>query len=130
MIRRTPRSTRTDTLCPHTTLFRSLQVARDIAALGKLHDMADAVARRKLDQAQPVAQRVQPHRFGIDGDEVAWIEAVRQIAAMEFDDQAALLCSIPRPIRVTRRRSMVPRTRLELPRGLPDRKSTRLNSSN
>src|SRR3546814_19454639 len=40
---------------------------------------------------------------------------------MEFDDQAALLCSIPRPIRVTRRRSMVPRRRLELPRGLPHR---------
>src|SRR3546814_13506797 len=83
--------------------------------------MEDAVSRRKLDQGQPVAQRVQPHRFGIDGDEVAWIEAVRQIAAMEFDDQAALLCSIPRPIRVTRRRSMVPRRRLELPRGLPHR---------
>src|SRR3546814_16125518 len=83
--------------------------------------MEDAVSRRKLDQGQPVAQRVQPHRFGIDGDEVAWIEAVRQIAAMEFDDQAALLCSIPRPIRVTRRRSMVPRRRLELPRGLPNR---------
>src|SRR3546814_7830505 len=31
MIRRPPRSTRTDTLCPYTTLFRSLQVIRERA---------------------------------------------------------------------------------------------------
>src|SRR3546814_3430512 len=30
MIRRPPRSTRTDTLFPYTTLFRSLQVANDV----------------------------------------------------------------------------------------------------
>src|SRR3546814_4438770 len=29
MIRRPPRSTRTDTLCPYTTLFRSLRLRRD-----------------------------------------------------------------------------------------------------
>src|SRR3546814_9840411 len=33
MLRRTPRSTRTDTLCPYTTLFRSREAARaDVAA--------------------------------------------------------------------------------------------------
>src|SRR3546814_15469151 len=32
MIRRTPRSTRTDTLCPYTTLFRSVEAAGQVAA--------------------------------------------------------------------------------------------------
>src|SRR3546814_14177721 len=32
MIRRPPRSTRTDTLFPYTTLFRSLRVARSLAS--------------------------------------------------------------------------------------------------
>src|SRR3546814_6516907 len=34
MIRRPPRSTRTDTLFPYTTLFRSLQLAHHRSALG------------------------------------------------------------------------------------------------
>src|SRR3546814_1754801 len=38
MIRRPPRSTRTDTLFPYTTLFRSISV-------GPQHDLADVAAR-------------------------------------------------------------------------------------
>src|SRR3546814_19362544 len=37
MIRRPPRSTRTDTLFPYTTLFRSGRVDRDRARLGRAH---------------------------------------------------------------------------------------------
>src|SRR3546814_15989843 len=49
MIRRPPRSTRTDTLFPYTTLFRSsievAQIARSISrALGLNEDLAEAVA--------------------------------------------------------------------------------------
>src|SRR3546814_10391611 len=53
MIRRPPRSTRTDTLFPYTTLFRSVLLAgkvggvavREMAALGQVH-AHDGVARR------------------------------------------------------------------------------------
>src|SRR3546814_18899374 len=45
MIRRPPKSTRTDTLCPDTTLFRSQQVDQD-----KAKKLADKVAKgRKFD---------------------------------------------------------------------------------
>src|SRR3546814_8902052 len=42
MIRRPPRSTRTDTLFPYTTLFRSVRVRGDplAARMGDLHDRA------------------------------------------------------------------------------------------
>src|SRR3546814_12602475 len=54
MIRRPPRSTRTDTLFPYTTLFRSLQ--RDVARLVAAHALA-------LDEAEG---HVLPHRQGIE----------------------------------------------------------------
>src|SRR3546814_13744960 len=38
MIRRPPRSTRTDTLFPYTTLFRSVAVRLDVDAPGEWHD--------------------------------------------------------------------------------------------
>src|SRR3546814_11648798 len=44
MIRRPPRSTRTDTLFPYTTLFRSREIVLDDAA-ERLHREADAVQR-------------------------------------------------------------------------------------
>src|SRR3546814_17606919 len=47
MIRRPPRSTRTDTLFPYTTLFRSLDLARRVRGDGE-HDI-DAVAHRDGD---------------------------------------------------------------------------------
>src|SRR3546814_5311235 len=47
MIRRPPRSTRTDTLFPYTTLFRSLGDAPEIAARG----------------GRPVRRHVERHRF-------------------------------------------------------------------
>src|SRR3546814_14462073 len=92
MIRRPPRSTRTDTLFPYTTLFRSERpVARrrqadleprgrllpcDLAAIEKL----DALDRRveirvarieRLDQDRAVLRPLQPHRVpsvAIGGD--------------------------------------------------------------
>src|SRR3546814_20552994 len=43
MIRRTPRSTRTDTLCPYTTLFRSLQsLLTSMAKRGVANVMGEA----------------------------------------------------------------------------------------
>src|SRR3546814_3935146 len=44
MIRRPPRSTRTDTLCPYTTLFRAFLQASDFG-----QDQVDLVAQPKAD---------------------------------------------------------------------------------
>src|SRR3546814_1339214 len=54
MIRRPPRSTRTDTLCPYTTLFRSQRVAHPLqhACLAPLHHAGNPIyngfAHRRL----------------------------------------------------------------------------------
>src|SRR3546814_1692297 len=78
MRRRLPRSTRTDTLFPYTSLFRSVgaggradhqyQVAlrgelahRVLAVLG---GVADVVVLRALDRGEPVAQRLD-HATGV-----------------------------------------------------------------
>src|SRR3546814_6121768 len=47
MIRRPPRSTRTDTLFPYTTLFRSpaKENKRDVKQQGRHHDLLDASAK-------------------------------------------------------------------------------------
>src|SRR3546814_11923075 len=51
MIRRPPRSTRTDTLFPYTTLFRSLIIALAVFALPEIVDLlrtGSSVAQRSL----------------------------------------------------------------------------------
>src|SRR3546814_4830351 len=48
MIRRPPRSTRTDTLCPYTPLFRSLDQRRFACAVAS--EQADACTRRNAEQ--------------------------------------------------------------------------------
>src|SRR3546814_4274742 len=45
MIRRPPRSTRTATLCPYTTLFRSDQLAEHLADFGRRDEVAAAAER-------------------------------------------------------------------------------------
>src|SRR3546814_17478972 len=54
MIRRPPRSTRTDTLFPYTTLFRSVSiVALTSAGSGAMADVADDIRRlREADKPQ------------------------------------------------------------------------------
>src|SRR3546814_19163834 len=50
MRRRTPRSTRTDTLFPYTTLFRSLdQKQKRLAQEGKTEDARQRALQRELD---------------------------------------------------------------------------------
>src|SRR3546814_3070979 len=50
MIRRPPRSTRTDTLFPYTTLFRSYTHNLASAEIRELHDRSRATSRRPLDR--------------------------------------------------------------------------------
>src|SRR3546814_10974702 len=73
MLRRPPRSTRTDTLFPYTTLFRSLcDPSRPVVA-------APARQRRRADQSRGVAlvspdrrQRTHPHRRYLVADRDRW----------------------------------------------------------
>src|SRR3546814_10468128 len=51
MIRRPPRSTRTDTLFPYTTLFRSIQCDAGAEEAGREGEPAKAILRQR--QAQP-----------------------------------------------------------------------------
>src|SRR3546814_4185506 len=56
MIRRPPRSTRTDTLCPYTTLFRSVPGGR-AAAAAFAPDRPDPQRRQRLRQGAEAAGR-------------------------------------------------------------------------
>src|SRR3546814_2528467 len=63
MIRRPPRSTRTDTLCPYTTLFRSLHQADDGPCQGRLARAGLADQRHRLafaDTERDIADRFDP----------------------------------------------------------------------
>src|ERR1700739_1474745 len=46
--------------------------------------MSVPIPRRELDEAQPVAVRVEPHRFGVDGDSRPVTDAFWQVAVIKF----------------------------------------------
>ena len=56
----------------------------------QLHEVRDPVACRQLHQAEPVAMRVQAHRLGIDRDDGAEQQTLRQIVTMEMDGGVGL----------------------------------------
>src|SRR3546814_13591813 len=66
MIRRPPRSTRTDTLFPYTTLFRSVR--------GAQHDRAQISGSPDLGRQQDLFQPLQagPHLIAQRRDQVLW----------------------------------------------------------
>src|SRR5499425_3561471 len=45
--------------------------------------MGVSVARRELDEAQPVAMRVESHRLGIDGDDGTEVEPLGKITPIK-----------------------------------------------
>src|SRR3546814_18027498 len=61
MIRRPPRSTRTDTLVPYTTLFRSVVFAAGAAGAQQAQPSAKARASMKDLQVQNVGERSEEH---------------------------------------------------------------------
>src|SRR3546814_8814699 len=103
MIRRPPRSTRTDTLFPYTTLFRSLEVDGMLRELSRGRKSMDDFAKAFFD--------------GRDGD---W-----GVSPYNFDDVVAALNSVAPHDWATFLRRRVNETS-----GEADRKSTRLNYSN
>src|SRR3546814_1084274 len=78
MIRRPPRSTRTDTLLPYTTLFRSQPVAGDVAYL---------FGRGRLDVAQHVLVAVRLAGVGLAGGEHVGL-AAEAADALDAADEA------------------------------------------
>src|SRR3546814_1807859 len=65
MIRRPPRSTRTDTLFPYTTLFRSRAGAIETADARRLGHAERRLPLERAKHFQPAGQR--PHEIGIGG---------------------------------------------------------------
>src|SRR3546814_4981028 len=118
MIRRPPRSTRTDTLFPYTTLFRSLDQADALQLENRLaHDMAlhlEAGGQVLLDQA---FARLQPAQHDLFLDQVGQ-------PARPVDRARGVPGRLPRSILILTLPGMLPRHVLQA-----DRKSTRLNSS-
>src|SRR3546814_6353890 len=110
MVLRPPRSTRTDTLFPYTTLFRSLA---DLEAL-----------RRELGGSGPALVAVQyvNNETGVVQDIPAIADAVREAGGVLLADAAQSAGKLPLPDA-----DMVAVSAHKL--GGPDRKSTRLNSS-
>src|SRR3546814_7986264 len=121
MTRRPPRSTRTDTLLPHTTLFRSLVVAVFVAELDALEAAVELERQIGLAIAFLVARRLvdevaAPPRIGRERGRIA--EHVAGIA-----DRAGGLGRTADIDRV-----IGPVEEFEEHLVLADRKSTRLNS--
>src|SRR3546814_15365685 len=113
MIRRPPRSTRTDTLFPYTTLFRSLLSRRAVATVGCLADAGEL--RPARDLAEPARDSSQGWRFGV-GPAVQ-----RAIDRRQCSERRAAT----RVFRIRLPADLAQRNRERR----TDRKSTRLNSS-
>src|SRR3546814_2985512 len=115
MIRRPPRSTRTDTLFPYTTLFRSLQ--REATALDRddLHASLDLQQRRKQhnDEALAFNAEIARHKQAIEA-----VNVVKQQYAANCADRAYRRADFTQ---------LAPDAQAAMHAG--DRKSTRLNSS-
>src|SRR3546814_6386434 len=116
MIRRPPRSTRTDTLCPYTTLFRSVLVALQLLGLlhglvidflvatGLVNDVLGArnheVLAGNLAVVAPAGRRGDGHEAGIVAFDLRVVGRSGEAVGLPLKEA-----------------------------GLADRKSTRLNSS-
>src|SRR3546814_4927964 len=132
MIRRPPRSTRTDTLFPYTTLFRSLaQLLEVVLDVADLADGGAALGRHPAHLARTQAQR-RVHAFTSDQLHAGpgGARDLRTLARLHLD---AMHGRADRDVAQRQRVTGLDRridARDHLVAGLQaDRKSTRLNSS-
>src|SRR3546814_13065090 len=95
MIRRPPRSTRTDTLFPYTTLFRSRTLDPGIVEEGRR--IVDILDRRcdpgaRADMPRILDQKRRAHRFFIDEAlvEPAMLAEVKALVGGVDDDRAEI----------------------------------------
>ena len=59
------------------------QPRRRVGPRRELHEMRVPIAGRELDEAQPVAMRVEPHRLGVDRNNRSEVEPFGQITAIK-----------------------------------------------
>ncbi len=69
---------------------KRFQIRRVGVAPRNLHQMADPVAARHLDEAQAVAVRVEAHRLSVDRDRAREGHVAGQVADMEMDVLAGI----------------------------------------
>src|SRR3546814_14302864 len=116
MIRRPPRSTRTDTLFPYTTLFRSLGIQHQTSYPAALHKVSLQNLLGLLDGAIVI-----PDALRIDDHRRAQLAAVETAGLVDADSlQAEFLDA---------RLQIIAQADAALVLAAADRKSTRLNSS-
>jgi hypothetical protein len=72
------------------------QVRRFLEVGGNLHHVGTAIAGRQLHHAEPVAARIQPHRFGVDRHLPRVAREVGQVAPMQSNGHGwVLVAKIP-----------------------------------
>src|SRR5262249_6859641 len=85
------------------------QIGRCARGCRDLHHVGGAIARRQLHDAQPIADRIEPHGFGVDRHRgAAVVREAGQIAAMQADSHDGS--------RTGDAANLVPRRGLEPPR--------------
>src|SRR3546814_9275507 len=137
MIRRPPRSTRTDTLFPYTTLFRSAR-EQGIEEIRTLEDLAPLLYPHTVYKSYPISY-LERARFDkltkwLGGLTTVDISNVDASGIESIDDWLDLLdaetpLTVAHTSGTTGKLSFVPRTKEQWTQTI-DRKSTRLNSNN
>src|SRR3546814_10027177 len=85
MIRRPPRSTRTDTLFPYTTLFRSVELRRQGPIVGGHRVQADTLSTEQLvDQRQRALDAVRAGRTGRSEEHTSELQSLMRISYAVF----------------------------------------------
>src|SRR3546814_8359331 len=120
MIRRPPRSTRTDTLFPYTTLFRSLLLRRITRPLAQLATRVDRFARQPGEVIAMEPSGPQDIRLLIEAHNAM----AARIGAM-LREKDVMLGAIGNDLKTP-----LAELRVRIERVAEDRKSTRLNYSN
>src|SRR3546814_8527336 len=90
MIRRPPRSTRTDTLCPYTTLFRAVRTGVRLVGLVHQHDRSEAARQRlggdELGLRHRALGSIDQQQYAVDHGENALDLAAEVGMARRVDD--------------------------------------------
>src|SRR3546814_15877614 len=88
MIRRPPRSTRTDTLFPYTTLFRSLHISKVAVGCRTFEALRKRQEARLSDGVVPITTRFRPTRADeLIGGSIYWIVKHRLAARQTILDR-------------------------------------------
>src|SRR3546814_1423751 len=83
MIRRPPRSTRTDTLFPYTTLFRSVWFS--VAwALRPLNELRRKIKARDIDNLMPLDANLVPHEVVRSEEHTSELQSLMRISYAVF----------------------------------------------